>query len=101
MHTKGKLQFLLSEVLNRSADFEMSLTRRREAAGWGKSEVSHTRRSNENSNKECLPGLLAKSRGLGLGLRVSKIRREAGIRQEIRASKLLRACGGCLGAKRR
>ena len=45
-------------------------------------------------------GPAAKSRGLGLGLPLLKIRREAGMK-EIRASKLLRACGGCLGAKRR
>lgn len=62
MHTKGKLQFLLSEVLNRSADFAMSFTWRREAAGGGKSEVSHTRRSSKRTAKKVsLPGLLRRA----------------------------------------
>jgi hypothetical protein len=38
--------------------------------------------------------------GPGPWSRVSGQRREAGLR-EIKVSKLLRACGGCLGAKRR
>lgn len=101
MHTKGKLQFLLSEVLNRSADFEMSLTWRREAAGGGESEVSHTRRSSEKQQERKSSGPASEEQGPGPWFRVSTIRREAGVGQEIRASKLLRACGGCLGAKRR
>ncbi len=45
-------------------------------------------------------GSAAKSWGLDLGLESLRPRREAGLR-EIKVSKLLRACGGCLGAKRR
>ena len=53
-----------------------------------------------DSSKQSSFGSAAKSWGLDLGLEFRESRREAGLR-EIKVSKLLRACGGCLGAKRR
>ena len=61
------------------------------------------RRSSENQAIES-SGSAAKSRGLDLDLEFQCItlfvRTEVGVR-EIEVSKLLRACGGCLGAERR
>ena len=53
-----------------------------------------------DSSKQSSFGSAAKSWGLDLGLEFRQSRREAGLRG-IKVSKLLRACGGCLGAKRR
>ena len=77
MHTKGKLQFLLSEVLNRSADFKSS-----HQAPRGSREVKvkspTLRRSSENQAIES-SGSAAKSRGLGLGHEFRQSRWEAGM----------------------
>ena len=48
-----------------------------------------------------LKGSAAKSRDLDLDLEFQKAFRLGRESQEIKVSKLLRACGGCLGARRR
>ncbi len=85
MHTKGRIQFLLRSSIH-PAEGELSREARLLEAG--------------DSSKKSSFGSAAKSWGLDLGLESESCRREAGFR-EIKVSKLLRACGGCLGAKRR
>ena len=80
MHTKGRIQFLLREFLMDS---------------WNNQELS--------SNFVSI-GSAAKSRDLDLDLEFQQTSSPKGLKgreREIEVSKLLRACGGCLGAQRR